>query len=480
LKRRIDRSLHEHEQRFDTLISGSDNMRVIRVLWALLAGALAFSSTATSFAVTLDWVRQIGTPGIDASFSVEIDAAGNAYIGGFTEGSLSGDNAGDYDAFLAKYDMSGNLLWSKQIGTTSYDFAVSVATDVDGSVVITGATDGSLFGTNPGTREPFLAKYDASGTLLWSQQIRTQTSWSNSVAIDQIGNVYISGRTCCGLFETFAHLGGAFLFKYDPSGNLLWFRQLDSDSDEGSTSVAVDHAGNAFVTGWTFGSLGDGANDSNDQDVFLAKYDASGARLWTRQFGSQLDESGHDVAVDADGNAFITGGEPGSFGGSSFLTKLDPSGNLLWSRQIGTANDDESTTVTVDAFGDVYISGYTGGNLGAIGAGGRDVFLSKFSASGDLLWIQQIGTAGDERSYSIALDSMGNAYFTGRTDGNLGGPNTGDDDAFLAKFTVIPEPSAIILAALPLTLFTGWTRGVRRDRRQHRGLKRCGFPKTVV
>jgi hypothetical protein len=454
-------------------------MRVIRVLWALLAGALAFSSTATVFALSLEWARQIGTSGRDASFSVAIDAAGNAYIGGFTEGSLSGDNAGDFDAFLAKYDMSGNLLWSKQIGTASYDYIASVATDVDGSVVITGATDGSLFGTNPGEREPFLAKYDALGTLLWSQQIRTQTSWSNSVAIDQIRNVYLSGYTCCGLFDSSANQD-AFLIKYNPSGNLLWFRQLGTDSSDGSASVAVDRTGNAYVTGWTYGSLGDGANDSNDQDVFLAKYDASGARLWTRQFATHLDEYGHDVAVDADGNAFITGGEPGSFGGTSFLTKLDPSGNLLWSRQIGTANDDESTTVTVDAFGDVYISGYTGGNLGAIGAGGRDAFLSKYSAAGDLLWTQQIGTPGDDESLSIALDSMGNAYFTGRTDGSLGRPNTGDDDVFLAKFTVIPEPSTIVLAALPLLLFAGWTRGVRRDRHQHRGLKRCDFQKTVV
>jgi hypothetical protein len=119
-------------------------------------------------------------------------------------------------------------------------------------------------------------------------------------------------------------------------------------------------------------------------DIFLVNYDASGALLWTRQFGSAGADYACGIAVDGAGNPYITGFTDGSLGGPSagyldvYLAKCDPSGNELWFRQIGTALYDRAYGVALDAVGNAYITGSTAGTLGGTSVGGIDLFLAKY------------------------------------------------------------------------------------------------------
>jgi hypothetical protein len=128
------------------------------------------------------------------------------------------------------------------------------------------------------------------------------------------------------------------------------------------------------------------------------------------------------------------------------LNKYDGSGSLLWSQQIGTVSDDYSHSVALDTFGNAYLSGSTGGSLGGPNAGlnSNDAFLTKYDSAGSLLWSQQIGTSSSDWNESVAVDAIGNAYIGGSTWGSLGGPNAGSSDAFLVKFSPIPEPSTFV------------------------------------
>jgi hypothetical protein len=409
------------------------------------------------------WVRQIGTPSWDYSYSVAVDASGNAYISGYTYGSLGGPNAGSVDAFLAKYDASGSLLWTRQMGTTSEDYSHSVAVDGLGNAYISGYTGGSLGGPGAGNGDAFLVKYDSSGSLLWTRQIGTfSTDYSRCVAVDGLGNAYISGYTWGSLGGPNASGGDAFLAKYDSSGSLLWTRQMGTaDYDDYSYSVAVDGLGNAYISGYTGGSLG-GPN-AGGSDAFLAKYDSSGSLLWTRQIGTTAYDPCESVAVDGLGNAYISGYTLGSLGGpnaggaDAFLAKYDSSGSLLWARQIGTPEYDYSYSVAVDASGNAYISGYTHGSLGGPNPDPpwKDAFLVKYDSSGSLLWTRQIGTPADDMSYSVAVDGLGNAYISGYTLSSIAStPSAGGADAFLAKFSaptsVVPEPGTIFMVVTAL------------------------------
>jgi Beta-propeller repeat len=409
-----------------------------RLLIAVLALAHLSTAALAELPYHVAWSKQIGTSADDEFWSVAVDSTGNAYATGETSGSLGGANAGVTDAILAKYNVAGNLVWSRQIGTSALDNSNSVAVDAAGNAFISGDTYGSLDGTNAGSDDAFLTKYDPAGTVLWSRQIgTTESDFSWSVAVNA-GNAYITGQTHGSLGGTSAGADDAFLAKYDASGNVLWSRQIGTSAYDISHGVAVDTLGNAYISGYTQGSLG--GTSAGGNDAFLAKYDASGNFLWARQIGTSADDVSNSVAVDAAGNAYITGQTNGVLAGSSagsydaFLAKFDAAGNPIWSRQIGTTSLDSSNSVALDAHGNPYISGITSGSLGSKNAGQFDSFLTKYNASGLFLWTRQIGTSVGDYSISVAVDAAGSAYIGGDTFGSLGGASAGNDDAFLVKF----------------------------------------------
>lgn len=398
----------------------------------------------------VEWAAQIGTSRRDLSVSVAVDSVGNAYMSGYTYGSLGGPSAGSSDAFLTKFDASGNELWSQQIGTSSLDFSNAVAVDGAGNAYLSGATNGRLGGSSPGITDAFLTKYDPSGVELWTQQVgsRLMTTRSFSVAVDNAGNPYISGHVGGSRSESYDSL----LTKFDSSGNELWSQQIGTAERDQSHSVAVDGAGNAFISGYTRGNL-DGPNAGGD-DAFLTKFDTTGNEQWSRQIGTTSNDYGNSVAVDGAGNAYMTGyttggslGGPNMGGYDAFVTKYDTFGNELWIRQIGSTGQDYGYSVAVDDAGNAYITGDSSGSLGGSMSGETGAYLMKFDTLGNQLWSQQTGTTRVGNSRSVALDGAGNAYISGWTYGNIGAPNAGDEDAFLVKFT-IPEPTSFSLITL--------------------------------
>ena len=135
---------------------------------------------------TLEWTKILGSSEYDTTIDVAIDSNDNVYIVGSTNGSLDGPNVGLYDGYLVKYDSStGTKLWTKMLGTTAYDSANSVAIDSNNNVYITGQTADNLDGQNTGFDDAFLAKYDSTGTKIWTKMLGSSAAdYGNSVAID--------------------------------------------------------------------------------------------------------------------------------------------------------------------------------------------------------------------------------------------------------------------------------------------------------
>ncbi len=355
-----------------------------RLIGVVVGFGLLLGLTACPRATTT-WTRQFGSSADDNGFGVAVDGSGNAYITGWTLGSLNGSNAGGADVFLAKYDRDGNQQWIRQLGSNGHDTGLGVAVDGNGNAYIAGETRGSLNGSNAGGDDVFLAKYDSSGT----QQ---------------------------------------------------WIRQLGSSKNDTFPGVAVDAKGNTYITGTTAGSL-NGSNAGED-DVFLAKYDTKGNQQWTRQLGSSDYDGGRGVAVDGKGNAYITGIAGGDLNGSNaglmgmFLVKYDSNGNQQWTRQLDGSDDDYAVGlgVAVDNKGNAYISGWAASSRYGSNAGGMDVLFVKYDSNGSQQWIHQLGTSEDDNGYGVAVDGKGNAYISGTTAGSLYGSNAGGADVFLAKF----------------------------------------------
>jgi hypothetical protein len=197
---------------------------------------------------------------------------GNVYFSGITTGSLGGPNAGDADAFIGKYDPAGNLLWTRQFGSSQLELVGSVSTDSLGNAFISGGTYGSLEGPNAGNSDAFVRAYDSQGNVQWTRQFGTpDTDQAMGVAADGQGNVYLSGSLATGPTTR-----SAFLRKYDEAGTIEWTKILD----QGLEDVAADGLGNMYLRGGIFVSPGGGGPDPRvdppDYDVLVAKYNDCG------------------------------------------------------------------------------------------------------------------------------------------------------------------------------------------------------------
>ncbi len=420
---------------------------------ATLTLLLTFTPTATASSPTLKWTRQLGTAYDAHSTDVSTDSAGNSYITGTINGDLEGNgntNTGT-DAFLAKYDTNGNLTWTKQLYTSGNDRAYSVSTDNTGNTYITGINDGRHY-------DAFLAKYNVNGNMTWTKQLGVSDfavspdasidSSGSGVSTDNAGNMYITGHL------KIANTDGtdAFLAKYDKNSNLAWTKRLGTSSNEFSHSVSTDYAGNTYITGSTKGNLEGNVNNGR-YDAFLAKYDKNGNIAWTKQLGTPSDDFSTAVSTDDAGNSYITGYTFGSLDGTNngiadaFLAKYDANGNMIWTKQLGASGKDISTSISTDSAGNSYITGRTEAELGE--NGNTDAFLSLIDTQGNLIWTEQFGSSEFTTGEGISIDNSGNVFVSGFTYDSL----NGNRDAFLTKFS-IPEPTTLALLSLPLLTLT--------------------------
>ena len=417
------------------------------------ASAQSGAVNATTQSGTWGGTVLIGTASNDRGQGIAVDTSGNIYVAGHTAGDLDGEsnaNPGTHDIFLTKYDPSGTRQWTRLSGTTGGDESgwSAVAVDGSGNIYVTGYTSGNLDGeTNAGGSDAVLIKYNSSGTRQWTRLLGSAASDSAwSVGVDGSGNVYISGFTAGSLGDQ-TNSGGtdAFLAKYNPSGTLQWVRQLGNATLTYSYAVAVASSGNAYISGMTRGSL-DGETNVGIQDIFVAKYNSSGARQWTRMLGSAVFDYCYSVAVDASENVYVAGDSYGHFDGWSntdvsgttedlFLAKFNASGTKQWSVFHGGTGNDVASGLAVDSSGNAYISGNTNAALdGFTPAGSHDLILIKYDTSGTRQWTSMLGTTAGDYARSVAVDGSGNTYMTGNTSENLdGASNAGGNDGFIVK-----------------------------------------------
>jgi hypothetical protein len=319
-----------------------------------------------------------------------VDTGGNAYVVGGTFGALTGQtHAGASDAFVVKYNASGTVVWTQQFGTSLTDNARAVSVDANGNAYVAGETAGALAGqTNAGTIDAFVVKYDASGTVVWTRQLGTSSAdHARGVSVTTNGNAYLVGYTT-GALPAQTNMGAedAFIAKYNSSGTLSWTRQFGTVGTDQALAVSVESSasGAAYISGSTTGTLS-GQTSANGIDAFVMKYDSGGTWQWSRQFGTGGDELGSAVHVDWGGNAYVAGytsnslpGQTSLGGKDAFVIKYDSAGTLAWTRQFGTIEDDSATGVSADMAGKAHVTGSTRGALpGQTRLGNYDTFAKQ-------------------------------------------------------------------------------------------------------
>lgn len=394
------------------------------------------------------WAVQEGVAGADVElYGVATDSSGNVYTSGYTTGNFGAVRVGVRDAWVAKYDTNGTPKWKTQFGVagaTTYSQYVSV--DSNGYVYIAGKTDGAFTGmTNAGGFDAFLAKLDSSGNVIWKSMLgSTGTDLLWEVVPDANGEYLYAVGNAAGAIAGQPHNGGAndiLVTKYRASdGAQMWVRLLGTTAVDVGAGVGVDASGNVYVGGATTGSLG--AANAGNYDIVLAKFSSSGGLQWVKQRGSAAEEQSYNIAVNASGEVAMVGYTAGAFAGAlvgsydAFVLKFTSGGDLVWQSQFGSAGDEMPAGVVVDQNGYVYVGGDTSGSIDAVNGGWEDFFVRLYDTNGNTVWKKQFASASDDWGgwdNCVALDSDGNLFYAGMTWGNFAGPGIGSYDVVLMK-----------------------------------------------
>jgi uncharacterized protein (TIGR03437 family) len=403
-------------------------------------------------AQNVEWIRQFGSANSASVMGLASDDGG-IYAAGQVRGVLAGQvGVGGDDAFLARFDQGGTMLFMRQFGSSRDDRAIAVVADED-TVYVVGLTAGSLPGfvnaggnCADGCSDAFVRRYDSNGNILWARQFGVAGNDSaNAVAASATG-IYVGGYTSGGLDQSSAGGEDAFIRKYDRAGNVMWSRQFGIPLNESAWAVATS-ADAVYVAG--------NASKTINQvvgDAFVRKYHAeTGDEMWSRQFSANNTATANGLAVDSTG-VYVVGlanntleGQA-SQGGSEdgYIRKYDADGNELWTRQFGTPGNDEAEAIAVFGSG-IYVAGQTTGSFpGFSNNGSFDAYVQELDPSGATVWTFQFGsTDGD---FVDGLVSKATAlYLGGGTFGTLPSQaKSGTVDAYVAKLTIPPPPSPAV------------------------------------
>ncbi len=491
------------------------------------------------------WAKRAGGLFDEQGNGIAVDSQGNSYVTGYfqdtgTFGPGEGNEtplvtAGSADIFIAKYNSNGTLAWAKKAGGASFDQGNGIAVDNSGNIYVVGAFVGTAtFGAGEANQtqmiaagagaDIFVAKYNSDGTLAWAKQAGgTAGDSGHAIAVDGQGNSYITGLffgtatfgageanqtqyTAVGSFDS-------FIAKYNSNGTLAWAKRVEGTGFNRGNGIAVDGQGNSYVAGVfnLMATFGPGetnetalASASASDDTFIAKYNSDGTLAWAKRAGGASDDSGFAIAVDGQGNSYVTGlfrgastfgmGETNqtqltsaSASDDIFIAKYNSDGTLSWAKRAGGNSSDFGISIALDSQTNIYVTGQFSGTA-TFGPGeanqtvlssttvNADVFVAKYNNNGTLAWAKQVSGPNVTQGRGIAVDGQGNSYVTGLFNGTTtfgaGEANqtildsAGFSDIFAAKFAGGPIlvscptdslQNAINLAAPGVTILVSGT-----------------------
>lgn len=387
----------------------------------------------------IQWAARISSNGTELPNNIATDSSGNVYVIGYYDttttffnasGSSFGTltNAGNNDAFIVKYNSSGNVQWTARIAGANPQSGRGIGVDNVGNVYVSGYyanNDGStvttVFNFNntpfgnltciPGGAAVFVVKYNTTGTVQWATKMQgsdfrfVPDSFTINSSADTSGNMYIctgwSNSSSGDIFTAFNASGVATIYglvasgtrvihvtKYNTNGTPLWTAAITGGLQY-STYISSDESGNVYVTGYYSGTTLTVFNSSGvsfgtlsrvgSDDAFIVKYNTSGTVQWITRITGAGFEYGNGISADNSGNVYAVG---------TYTTN----------------------PVTIFNAGGTTAFGTTLANSGS--AGTDEIYIVKFNTSGTVQWVTRISGSSSETAYSTC-DTSGNVYVTG-------------------------------------------------------------------
>jgi hypothetical protein len=441
---------------------------------AALASFTALQMSTAGHSATLIYSTYVGGNVADSFTAIAVDFAGFAYLTGntassnfpVTAGAFQTAGIGDIDGVVTKLGPGGNsVVYSTYLGGSDNDFPIGIAIDNSGNAYITGSTSSTDYPTvSPfqnalsGTSDAFITILNSAGSgLNYSTYYGGSADDGGAGITTSSTALYVAGFTSSSNFPVTGGVaqgtsGGsndAFVLKFNLSGSTrLFSTYLGGTGDDFSTAIALDTSGNPHIAGYTTGSFPttggafQTAFGGGTDDAFAAELNSTGTTVvYATYLGGSASDEAFGITTDPSGNAYVTGltasAGPSSafpttfgafqttFGGTqdAFISKLNVAGtSLVYSTFLGGSGTEVGSAITLDNFNDAFVTGKTGSTnfpitSGAVQqnlAGGTDVFISGFNATGtSLLSSTYLGGPGNDFGKGIALDSNGDIFVAG-------------------------------------------------------------------
>ena len=442
-----------------------------------------------------------GGSGVDVAYGVTVDANNTPYITGHTfstdfptQNPLQASNGGEADAFIARFNSGGSgLIYSTYLGGSAGDFSRGIVVDSNSQPCIIGrtastdyATRNPLQNTNRGNFDAFVSKLSSSGgQLVYSTYLGgASDDLGFGIAQDGANNVYLTGDTRSTDFNTknplqAANRGGldAFVTKINGNGtDITYSTYLGGSGEDLASSIALDTAGNAYITGYTSSNDYPARNpiqaaSKGGLEVFVTKIFADASDIaYNTYFGGNGSDTANGITVDTSGSCYITGAttstnfptrnpiQATNRGGlDAFVAKINPAGtNIVYSTYLGGGFGDGGRSIAIDSGGNAFIAGSTfsdnfptQGGFQTTNRGLGDAFVTRINSAGTaLIYSSFLGGANTDEAAGITVDATGSAYLVGNTastDFNTRNPlqptNRGQQDIFVTK--VSPDGASL-------------------------------------
>jgi gliding motility-associated-like protein len=401
-------------------------MRRILLLLSLIVCSLGAGAQLSTWL----WAKRAGGNSDQEGKSIASDAQGNVYVTGYISGLANDfDNIitsaiGGHDIFIAKYDSAGTLLWVKTAGSSAFDQGLAIATDGAGNAYVTGHFESSITfqGSTPvtltssGGKDIFIAKLDPSGNVLWAKKAGG-TADDSGLGISTNGTYvfvtgYFRGTSTFGT-GSLTTWGGKdiFIACYGAvTGTWNWALKAGSTSDDSGETIAFD--GTYIYAAGTYQGLCSFANLSGQlplngaEDIYMVKYDIYGNGLWKKNAGGSNADFAKGIAISGQ-DLYLTGYFQGSLffyntpptaatsltavnGDDAFIAKYDAgTGNIVWARSGNGSDDDRAYGIAVDQPGNVWITGEFKGSvpmgaLPSLNSADPDAYVIKYDAAGNI------------------------------------------------------------------------------------------------
>ena len=432
---------------------------------------LLFFVSATN-AQVVEWAKAMGSTGSNWGFGLTVDDGGNVISTGWFMGTVDFNpgsgivnrtSVGGEDVYVQKLDVNGDFLWAVSFGGSSSDRGYDIITDNGSNVYVSGNFTGTVDfdpgagvfqRTAQGNWDAFVVKLDYLGNFVWARTFGgSGADYGYAITLSDSGFVYTAGmfqgtvdfdpgtpvlqRSSAGGFDIFVH-------KMTDNGDFVWAQTIGGTANDFAYTVQTDAEGRVYHGGYFAGTVdfnpGTGVLQQTSQggnDAYLQRLDPAGNHHWTCFFAGIGNVFLHNIRYDGFDGVYASGNfqsnvdfNPGpavnmhSSNGmfDAFVVRLDTAGQYVWSRTFGGALNDLAVAAAPDRLGNINVGGLFSSEVDMdpgpatvlkTSNGGYDVFVSKFSQTGNLLWNVCFGGIGNDETWEVGADDAGNIHTTG-------------------------------------------------------------------